>query len=105
MAARASPRKPRVPMASRSYSVRSLLVAEKGGLRLGGGDAAAVVGNPDEAHAAVLDLHGQGVRPGVDSVLHELLDHRRGPLHHLAGGNLVGELRRQNLNRHPLLLS
>ena len=27
MAARASPRKPRVPMASRSYSVRSLLVA------------------------------------------------------------------------------
>ena len=67
-------------------------VAEKGGLRLGGGDAAAVVGNPDEAHAAVLDLHGQGVRPGVDSVLHELLDHRRGPLHHLAGGDQIGHV-------------
>ena len=89
MAARASPRKPRVPMASRSYSVRSVL---GGGLRLGGGDAAAVVGNPDEAHAAVLDLHGQGVRPGVDSVLHELLDHRRGPLHHLAGGDQIGHV-------------
>ena len=67
-------------------------VAEEGGLRLGGGDAAAVVGNPDEAHAAVLDLHGQGVRPGVDSVLHELLDHRRGPLHHLAGGDQIGHV-------------
>ena len=67
-------------------------VAEEGGLRLGGGDAAAVVGNPDEAHAAVLDLHGQGVRPGVDGVLHELLDHRRGPLHHLAGGDQIGHV-------------
>ena len=67
-------------------------VAEEGGLRLGGGDAAAVVGNPDEAHAAVLDLHSQGVRPGVDSVLHELLDHRRGPLHHLAGGDQIGHV-------------
>ena len=90
MAARASPRKPRVPMASRSYSVRSLLVAWR--RKAVSASAAAVVGNPDEAHAAVLDLHGQGVRPGVDSVLHELLDHRRGPLHHLAGGDQIGHV-------------
>ena len=94
MAARASP-----PEAQGADGLQIVLgaqfaggVAEKGGLRLGGGDAAAVVGNPDEAHAAVLDLHGQGVRPGVDSVLHELLDHRRGPLHHLAGGDQIGHV-------------
>jgi hypothetical protein len=89
MAARASPRKPRVPMASRSYSVRSLLVAWR---RKAVSASAAAMPQPYEAHAAVLDLHGQGVRPGVDGVLHELLDHRRGPLHHLAGGDQIGHV-------------
>ena len=64
-------------------------VAEEGGGGLVIGDAAAVVGDPDQAHAAVLDLHRQGVRPGVDGVLHELLHHRRGALHHLAGGDQI----------------
>ena len=64
-------------------------VAEKGGGQLPGGDAAAVVGDPDQGHAAGADLHRHSGGPGVDGVLDELLDHAGGPLHHLAGGDQV----------------
>ena len=76
-------------------------VAEEGGLHLGGGDAPAVVGDPDVGHAAVLDLHGDGPGPGVDGVFQQLLHHRGGALHHLAGGDEVGHVAVQDLNvRH-----
>ena len=67
-------------------------MAEKGGLALVGGDAAAVVGDADEGHAPVGDLHSDGVGPGVNGVFHQLFHHRGGPLHHLTGGNEVGHM-------------
>ena len=67
-------------------------VAEKGGLYLAGGDAPAVVGDPEEGHPPVGDLHGDLGGPGVDGVLHQLLGHGGGPLHHLAGGDQVGHM-------------
>src|SRR5437899_743447 len=48
--------------------------------------AAAVVGDRDARLAAPLELDANGGRAGVESVLDQLLDHRRRALHHLAGG-------------------
>ena len=59
------------------------------------GHADPVVGHPDELAARVLQLHGDGARPGVDRVFHQLLDHRGRPLHDLARGDLVHEVIRQ----------
>ena len=67
-------------------------VAEKGGLTLVGGDAAAVVGDPDEGHAPVGNLHGDGIGSGVDGVFHQLFHHRGRPFHHLTGGDEVGHM-------------
>ena len=96
MAARASPRKPRVPMASSLQIVLGAQlaggVAEEGGLQLLRRDAAAVVGHPQKGHPPVGDLHRDGAGPRVNGVLHELLGHRRGALHHLAGGDQVGHM-------------
>ena len=76
-------------------------MAEEGGGQLGGGDAAAVVRHPDELHAAAPDLHGDGAGAGVQGVLHQLLHHAGGPLHHLAGGNELRDLPGHFLNmRH-----
>ena len=68
-------------------------------------DAAAVIADANELRAAAFDINVNPRGARIKTVLNQLFHHRRGPLHHLAGGNLVGELRRQNLNRHPLLLS
>ena len=67
-------------------------VAEEGGLHLGGRDAAAVIGDPEKSEAAVGDLHGHRSRPRVDGVFHQLLGHAGRPLHHLAGGDQVGNV-------------
>ena len=55
------------------------------------GHAAAVVGHPDQALAARLDGHFNAPGAGVNGVLDQLLHHRRRPLHHLAGGDFVGD--------------
>ena len=73
-------------------------MAEEGGLHIGGGDAAAVVGHPDVGHAAVLDLYSDRCGAGVDGIFQQLLYHRGGALHHLAGGNEVGHMAVQNLD-------
>ena len=81
-------------------------VAEKGGLHIGGVDAAAVVRDPEIGHAAVLNLHGDLLGPGVQGVFHQLLGRRGGPLHHLAGGNQIRHMAVQLQNfRHGKLLS
>ena len=67
-------------------------VAEKGGLQLGSRNAAAVVGHPQKCHPPVGDLHRHGGGPRVNGVLHELLGHGGGPLHHLAGGDQIGHM-------------
>ena len=64
-------------------------VAQEGGGGLVRRDAAAVVGDPDQRHAAVGDLHRHRPGPGVDGVFHQLLHHAGGALHHLPGGDEV----------------
>ena len=50
----------------------------------------------DQRAAGLLELDGDVARAGVERVLDQLLDHRGGPLDHLAGGDLVGDLGRQH---------
>ena len=52
----------------------------------------------DQLLAAELDGDRDARGAGVDGVLDELLDDRRRPLDDLAGGDLVGQLRRQPMN-------
>ena len=94
MAASASPRKPRVPMAARSAAVRSFArrVAQKGGGQLVGRDAAAVVRDAQIGQPAVLQLDGDIPRARVDGVFQKLLDNARGTLDDLAGGNEIGDM-------------
>ena len=68
-------------------------VAEKGRPGVLGGHAAAVVRDPEEGHAAVPNLHGDFGRARVHRVFQKLLDHGRGALHHLAGGDQIGNMR------------
>ena len=53
------------------------------------GHAAAVIGDTDIGGTTVaqadLDMRG----PGVEAVLHQLLDHRGGAFHHLASSDAV----------------
>jgi hypothetical protein len=68
--------------------------------QLRGGDAVTVVGDADQGDAAALDLDRDRGRAGVERVLDQFLDGGRGPLDHLAGGDLGGNQRRQDLDRH-----
>ena len=61
-------------------------------------DAAAVVAHPDQLGAALLHIHGDLAGAGVERVFQQLLKHRGGALHHLAGGDLVGEPGIQPMN-------
>ncbi len=61
-------------------------------------DAAAVVGDADQAGAAGLDLDRDRAGAGVEAVLDEFLDHRGGPLDDFASGNLVDQVRRQRVD-------
>ncbi len=65
-----------------------------------GGNAAAVVTHPQQLAAALLDVHLDAPSAGVQAVFQQLLDHRGGPFNHLAGGDLVGQARAQQLNTH-----
>ena len=67
-------------------------VAQEGGFGVFPGHAAAVVPDPEQGHAPVLDLHGDGLRAGVDGIFHQLLDHGGGAFHHLACGDEVGKM-------------
>ena len=55
------------------------------------GHALAVVADPDEGRAVALHQHRDLACAGIEGVVHQLLDHRRRPLHHLAGGDAVDE--------------
>ena len=57
-----------------------------------GGHAAAVVRDPQEGHAAVLHFDGDLGSTGVHGVFKELLGNGRRALHHLAGGDEVGNM-------------
>ena len=63
-----------------------------------GGHALAVVPDGDEPLPAVEELDADLGRPGVEGVLDELLDDGDRPFDDLAGGDLPGELGRQDAN-------
>ena len=79
--------------------MQEILVVKLGGgvaihrqRQIGASHAAAVVGDADPPPAAAI---GEDVDPagaGVDGVLHQLLDHARRSLDHLAGGDAVDDL-------------
>ena len=75
-------------------------VALEGQGRLGRRDAAAVVLDADQPPAALAHLHADVGRARVQAVLDQLLDRRRGPLDHLAGGDLVGNFGRKDVDGH-----
>ena len=60
--------------------------------------AAAVVGDLDQLLPARLDLDADARGTGVQRVLQQFLHHRRGTLHHFAGGDLVGDSFGENVD-------
>ena len=60
--------------------------------------AAAVVGDLDELLAAGLDLDLDAGGAGIERIFEQFLDHRSRPLHHFAGGDLVGNVFRKNVD-------
>ena len=90
----ASPRKPNVAIESRSSTVRSFEVAwrskaSRASSRLMPWPSSA---DADQASSAALHLDADAHGSSVQGVLQQLLHHRCGPVHHLAGGDLVGNL-------------
>ena len=73
-------------------------VAQKRDARVLGRHAAAVVRHAQIRRAAAAQLHRHGAGSGVKRVFHQLLDHRGGPLHDLARGDQIRQMRRENLN-------
>jgi hypothetical protein len=63
-----------------------------------GRDAAAVVGDADQAHAAFFELHVDLRGAGVEAVFQQFLEHRGRALHHLAGRDLADQQVRQRLD-------
>ena len=53
---------------------------------------AAVVADADQLAPARLHLDTDAIRPRIQSILQQFFHHRRWPVHHLAGGDLVGYL-------------
>ena len=54
--------------------------------------AATIVGHLDQLLAARFHLHADPRRARIQRVLQQLLQHRRRTLHHLARGDLVGNM-------------
>ena len=73
-------------------------MAQEGHARVLGRHAAAVVGDADIGRAAPADLHGHVFGPGVEGVLHQLLDHGGRALHHLARGDQIRHMRGEYVN-------
>jgi len=68
-------------------------------LRIGAAHARAVVADSNQALPAILDVDADRAGAGIECVLDQLLHHRRGPLDHLAGGDLVCDLGGQDRDR------
>ena len=77
-------------------------VAGKAELRLGRRHPAAVVDDLYQGPAGIGDDDGHLIRPGIDGILHQLLDHGSGTLHDLAGSDHVRDITRQDPDVHPL---
>jgi hypothetical protein len=57
-----------------------------------------VILDADDLLAAIFGGNRHAARAGVNRVLDELLDDRRGPFHHLAGGDLIREIQGEAMN-------
>ncbi|MCW0466650.1 hypothetical protein NB705_003723 [Xanthomonas sacchari] len=68
-----------------------------------GRDAATVVADADQAHAAFFQIDVDAVRTGVQRVLHQFLDDRGRTLDHFAGGDLVDQDLGQLTDAHAVL--
>ena len=92
----ASPRKPRVAMLGRSSAVRSFEVGcrENAVTDLVGGDAGAVVLDPDGSGAALLDGDRDLVGVGVEGIFDEFLDDGGRSFDDFTGGDLGGDVGR-----------
>ena len=78
-------------------------MAQKGHPGVLRGHTAAVVGDADIGGAAGAELHRDVFGPGVKGVFHELLHHGGGALHHLAGGDEIRHMGRENVDdRHKI---
>ena len=74
-------------------------MAGDGQFEFAGRNAAPVVPHADQSLPAVfhIDFHQGG--PGVETVLHQFLDHTGRTLHHLPGGDLIAQGRVQQTDR------
>ena len=61
--------------------------------------AASVVAHLDAVDAAAVEGDGDARGAGVERVLHQFLHRRRRALDHLAGGDAVDGVRREDANR------
>jgi hypothetical protein len=77
-------------------------VASDGQRQVLGGDAVAVVTDANQANAAFLQLDVDPPGAGIERVFHQLFDHRRRPLDHFTGGDLVDQGIGQKTNRHAV---
>ncbi len=102
----ASPRKPRVAMCTRSSSA-SFEVAWRStaSARPSASMPHAIVGHLDAVDAAGVEGDGDARGAGVERVLHQLLHRRRRALDHLAGGDAVDGVRREDADRWHALWS
>ena len=66
-------------------------VARDGQLQLGGGDAYAVVPDPDKALPAVFQRDLDQRCPGVEAVFHKFFDYARGALHDFTRCDLIAQ--------------
>ena len=52
-------------------------------------DPCSVIRNPDKRNPTLLDLYGNGCRPGIHGILHELLYDSHGPFYYLTSSDLI----------------
>ncbi len=75
-------------------------MAAEGQLHFIGRDAPAVVRNPYQGRSPTPGLHRDAAGAGIQRVLHQLLDHRSRPPHHLTGGDARYQLGIQDPDSH-----
>src|ERR1700722_16824569 len=73
-------------------------VAFKGQQRIVAQHAAAIVGNPDQAAAAAVDIDAKVGGSGVERIFDEFFYNRRGALNHLSGRDFVGDVVGEDAN-------
>ena len=96
------------PLATKTQRADMLQIVQRANLAGGvavqrqgqivGGNAAAVVVHPNQADAALGQIHRHPAGASVDAVFQQLFQRSGRALHHLASGNLVDQMIRQALD-------